>query len=278
VRFTTTCVTAVAVALLAACSPGAGSAPVGGPGEVAAAGPLLGVQPSPLVAPAADDGSAPATLGSLLGELVGASPVVDDRPRPRRQWDHVAEAGAGACREELAATGAKFQAIPDRAEPDAKGCGIPHGVVLTRGPTGIRYAPPLSVDCSLARKLAAIEAVVQEEAATNLGSRIHRIGTLGTYACRGVVGRRAGWSDGISEHSFGNAIDVARFEPEKGRPVTILRGYEAGVAAPTTREGRFLLAVARRLRREAGVRVLGPDFDASHRDHFHVDAGLPRWR
>ena len=297
-RFTTTWVSAVAVALLAACSPGAGSSPVPGMTEGAPAAPAL--QPPPVAlapwlgagapalgthAPPADpsglDAAAPATSSdphAKSGGLADLAPILDERPRPQRQWDHVFAAGAEACREQLAATGAKFQPLPDRPKPDAKGCGSPHGVLLSRGPTGIRYSPPVSLDCSLALRLVEVERVVQEEAETHLESRIQRVGTLGSYACRGVIGRLAGWSDGISEHSFGNAIDIMRFDPVKGRPATILRGYEAGVDEPTTKEGRFLLAVARRLRREAGVRVLGPDFDASHRDHFHLDAGLPRWR
>lgn len=280
VRFTSTWVSAVAVALLAACSPGASSAPAGGPSEVAPVGPLLTPPASPLLPMLGATPGAPDAPG--LERLLGGSPddevAIDDRPRPRRQWDHVLAKGEGTCRDELAATGAKFQALPDRPEPDVKGCGIPHGVLLRQGPTGIRYSPPVSLDCSLALRLTEVEKVVQEEAETHLGSRIVRIGTLGSYACRGVIGRLAGWSDGISEHSFGNAIDIARFDPEKGRPATVLRGYEAGVSDPEKPAGKFLLAVARRLRREAGVRVLGPDFDASHRDHFHLDAGLPRWK
>lgn len=240
--------------------------------------PLLGAGSSSPADGAANDPVAPAAPNAKSGGLAELAPILDERPRPQRQWDHVFAAGADACREQLAATGAKFQPLPDRARPDAKGCGIPHGVLLSRGPTGIRYSPPVSLDCSLALRLVAIEKVVQEEAEAHLQSPIQRVGTLGSYACRGVIGRLAGWSDGISEHSFGNAIDIMRFDPVKGRPASILRGYEMGVDDPTTKEGRFLLAVARRLRREAGVRVLGPDFDASHRDHFHLDAGLPRWR
>lgn len=285
VRFTTTCVS-VAVALLAGCSPGPASSPPGAPIEAAPVHPLpIPISAGPVrepPAPAPAEAGAPSLLDRLLSPPgLAARPLpelVDSRPRPLRQWDHVAQAGGGTCREQLAASGAKFQPIPDRQVPDAKGCGIPHGVLLSRGPSGIRYSPPVSLDCGLALKLVEVERVVQEEAELHLGAPVTRVGTLGSFACRKVIGRLAGWSDGISEHSFGNAIDVTRFETAKGAVASVLRGYERGVAEPATAHGRFLRAIAGRLRHEAGVRVLGPDFDASHRDHFHLDAGLPRWR
>jgi hypothetical protein len=212
-----------------------------------------------------------------LVEEVAPEPPPDDRPRMRRQWDHVVSASDGECVAALTATGAKFRALPEVAAPNARGCGIPRGVLLSRGPTGITYSPPISIDCSLALRLVEIEQIVQEEARTHLDGPIHRVATLGSYACRKVVGRLAGWSDGISEHSFGNAVDIARFDPKKGRGASVLKFYEPDADEPKTAEGRFLRSVQRRVRREAGVRVLGPNFDASHRDHLHIDAGSPRW-
>jgi hypothetical protein len=203
---------------------------------------------------------------------------VDDRPRARRQWDHVVAAGDGECRAKLEATGAKFLSMKDVGSPNAKGCGIPRGVVLKRGPTGIQYSPPISIDCSLALRLVDIETIIQEEAEAILGEPIVRATTLGSYSCRKVIGRLAGWSDGISEHSFGNAFDLASLQPKKGAAATLLRHYEPDADEPKTKQGVFLRNVQRRIRRELRLRALGPDFDASHRDHFHFDAGSPRWR
>jgi hypothetical protein len=208
-----------------------------------------------------------------------ASPApVDDRPRPQKQWDHIASAAPSDCLEKLAASKAKFRALPAVAAPNQKGCGIPHGVMLTRGPTGLRYSPPVSIDCSLALHLEEVEGIIQEEAVRELGSPIASVSTLGSFACRGVVGRLKGWTGGLSEHSFGNAIDLSRFVTEKGIPASVMSHYEPGVAEPKTAQGRFLRSVQRRIRKEARLRALGPDFDASHRDHLHVDAGSPWWR
>ncbi|WP_437835455.1 extensin-like domain-containing protein [Sorangium sp. So ce1153] len=236
-----------------------------------AAPPAAGGEPSP--PPPAPPGWAP-----WVEPLADAADLGERPPRAQRQWNYIAAAAGADCRDALKSAGARFQAIPDTAKPNKKGCGIPHGVLLTRGPTGIVYSPPLQIDCSLALRLADIERVIQEEAEAHLSSPIARISTLGSYACREVVGRMRPWSEGLSEHSFGNAFDIARFTPKRGRAISVLRDYVLRDKDPSTREGHFLRSVTRRLRADgAASRVLGPDFDASHRDHLHVDCGTPRW-
>jgi hypothetical protein len=202
----------------------------------------------------------------------------DDRPRPQRQWDHISARSTESCRARLEELGAKFQPLPEVTKPNARGCGIPQGIVLTQGPTGIRYSPAVSVDCSFALVLSEVERIIQEEAQTHLGSPIVRITHLGSYTCRGVVGRLRGWSGGISEHSFGNALDLATLQPKKGVIASVLHHYEPGVPEPRTKQGVFLRALRKRIRNELSIRALGPDFDASHRDHYHLDAGSPIWR
>jgi len=234
-------------------------------------------------APRADESAtAPAPpappASPVLGPLEALrAAIAEGTPRPARQWAYIAAEAGAACRDELKATGARFRALPDIEKPNRNGCGVPHGVLLTRGPTGISYSPPLQIDCSLALKLVDIERIIQEEAEAHLGSQVSRVVTLGSYACRAVVGRMAGWSGGISEHSFGNAIDIARFEPKRGRAASVLQHYHPGVPSESP-ESRFLRSITRRLRRDGAVtRVLGPDFDASHRDHLHLDRGTPWW-
>jgi hypothetical protein len=190
------------------------------------------------------------------------------------QWEHLAVEDGGACREALRKSGVRFRELPDRAAPDGKGCGIPHGVMVTRGPSGVTYSPPLVVDCSLAATLPAVEAIVQDEAQRHLGAPIVRIGDLGTYSCRSV----RGWAQRLSQHAMGNAMDLATFQPRRGRMVTVARDYVRQGDTPEKPEQRFLRAVYERLWSEAGLtRVLGPDWDRSHRDHLHLDRGLRFW-
>jgi hypothetical protein len=198
----------------------------------------------------------------------------EELTRPERQWRWIRNATDDGCRDRLRETEAKFHALDDRERPDPKGCGIPRGVILQRGPTGLRYSPPLRVDCSFALRLGQIETLLQEEAKAHFGAEVARVGTLGSYVCRGVVGRLRGWSGGISEHGFGNAVDVTHFDLVGGRRVSVLRHYPAAARD----EGVFLRRIVGRVWRDLDMRALGPDFDPSHRDHLHFDAGSRWWR
>ncbi|HZO15912.1 MAG TPA: extensin family protein [Polyangiaceae bacterium] len=198
--------------------------------------------------------------------------------RPERQWRWIREATDDTCREQLAQTKAKFHPLRDREKPDAKGCGIPRGVLLRTGPTGVRYSPPIQIDCSFALRLAEIETVIQEEVKQHFDSEVVKLGTLGSYACRGVIGWLRGWSGGISEHSFGNAVDITHFDLKNGRRISVLRHYPRDRGPAETNEAIFLRSVVRRVRRDLDLRALSPDFDVSHRDHLHFDAGSRWWR
>jgi hypothetical protein len=226
----------------------------------------------------AADGSASASHGAQP-RAARAPETTDKAPapsRPERQWEFIRKATDDGCRERLAATGATFHPLPDRERPNAQGCGIPRGVILRKGPTGVRYSPAVRIDCSLALELERIETLLKEEVERRFDAELVRLGTLGSYACRGVVGKLRGMSGGISEHSFGNAIDVTHFDLSSGRRISVLRHYPRDRASATSAEGHFLRSIVRRTWRELDLRALGPDFDPSHRDHLHFDAGS-RW-
>jgi len=101
-----------------------------------------------------------------------------------------------------------------------------------------------------------IESIIQEEARSELDTSIRHIDTFGAYVCvtrAGPYTTRFSTKPAISEHSFGLAYDMRSLTPEKR-----------------------LRNVAIRLRRESGLtHVLTPDFDPAHRNHFHLDRGLP---
>lgn len=103
--------------------------------------------------------------------------------------------------------------------------------------------------------------VVQPAAATYLGSPVVEMRS-GSYACRSRNNQRGAK---LSEHSFGNAVDVMGFRLADGREVTVIKGWRG-----SPEEQDFL--------REAFVgacqlfnTVLGPGADAFHYDHFHLD-------
>jgi hypothetical protein len=69
----------------------------------------------------------------------------------------------------------------------------------------------------------------------------------------------------ISEHAFGNAIDVGAFRLASGREVTVERGWKGAY------EERGFLRQVHAAACERFSTVLGPGADVFHYNHFHLD-------
>lgn len=149
------------------------------------------------------------------------------------------------CAERLTRAGIAFDAAELRVKklPSGVECGTPEAVVY-RGPKegGVRWNAAPIVSCGMALALARFEAVLAEEAARELGSRVVKIEQGGTYNCRKMAR-----FDLVSEHSYGNAIDVRSFRLADGRTVSVERHFGRPGTEPRTKEGRFLRALAHRL-------------------------------
>ncbi|MFC7689888.1 extensin family protein [Paeniroseomonas aquatica] len=108
---------------------------------------------------------------------------------------------------------------------------------------------------------------LQPAAQRHLGSPVAGLRHLGSHACRNVNHAEAGRR---SQHATANAIDVAGFVLQDRREVQLAQGWSGAPA-----EAAFLRAV-----RDGACRwfngVFGPDYNAAHRDHFHLDMGP--WR
>jgi hypothetical protein len=107
-----------------------------------------------------------------------------------------------------------------------------------------------------------LEDQVQPAAQKSFGESVVSIDVAASYACR-ARNNKSGAR--MSEHGYGNAIDIAAFTLESGRKVTVLDGWRGG-----TDERRFLRGVHEAACGEFRT-VLGPDADRHHRDHFHLD-------
>lgn len=145
--------------------------------------------------------------------------------------------------------------------PGACGMNYPFKVAAFAGGTvGLRNTMTLA--CPIIPNIDAwLLEVVQPAAALYFGTAVAEVRT-GSYSCRPRNGRRGAK---LSEHSFGNALDVMAFRLADGREVAIAKGWRG---APDEQE--FL--------REVFVgacnyfnTVLGPGADAFHYDHFHLD-------
>lgn len=172
---------------------------------------------------------------------------------------------ARQCLADLGATRANFTPLPDQYF--GAGCSTLNAVRLSslrsdRTALGLSNLGP--VTCPLANTFAAWARYGVDRAARQiLGSPLARIETMGSYSCRNVAGtgRR-------SAHSTANAIDVSGFVLADGRRITVLGDWNGGSAA----EREFLRTIHQSACKRFGT-VLGPAYNAAHRDHLHVELG-----
>jgi hypothetical protein len=131
---------------------------------------------------------------------------------------------------------------------------------------GVR-APIGQLTCETAVALALwLEHEVQPAAVEILGQKVASLDTWGSYACRNIVGNRL-LRRLRSQHAIANAVDIGGFILADGRRIRV-RSHWSGEGA----EARFLRKVHARACPYFRV-ALGPDFNAAHRDHFHLDRG-----
>lgn len=153
------------------------------------------------------------------------------------------------------------EAIEDREESAM--CGFENAVAIHQSVTP--YSAPVQVTCPLAAALYLWERdVLQPLAQEHLGQQVARIEHYGSYSCRNIRGGRA---NRPSEHATANAIDVAGFKLADGGAIWLKENWDD--EGP---EGEFLRALHRK---SCGLfrGVLGPEYNALHEDHFHLDMG-----
>lgn len=145
---------------------------------------------------------------------------------------------------------------------EGNGCEIPNAWrVQSLG--SISFSQPATMNCGLADPLKTwLEYEVQPAAQKTFGESVVSIDVAASYACRARNHKNGAK---MSEHGFGNAIDIAAFTLESGRRVSVLDGWRGD-----RDERRFLKGV-----HESACgpfrTVLGPEADRHHRDHFHLD-------
>lgn len=161
------------------------------------------------------------------------------------------------CRAVLDRSGIFFTTL---AQAGNGACARPDRTVLADTPLGPGRP---TTTCAVAAGLSLwVERAVKPAARELFGSDITRVEHLGAYSCRRLYGRDSGpWS----EHATGNAIDVAGFVLADGTRISVLRDWNAG-----GKKARFLRQVRDGACGPFGT-VLGPDYNAAHRDHFHFD-------
>lgn len=168
------------------------------------------------------------------------------------------------CRAVLAASGASFQPVPDSST--GNGCTLSNALRIERMQT--RFSSSFLASCPLAVGVALFEAQYLRPAANAVyGQDVRRIEHVGSYACRNVNHAQGG---SLSQHASANALDITGFVLDDGRRITLTRDWQGDSAAS---------AFLRRVHQGACEVVnttLGPDYNALHASHFHLDMGRYR--
>ena len=197
-----------------------------------------------------------------LGALAGCSKF-ERAQRPA--WRTNAE---NAC---LAQGRVAFSAYVQPAAHEIDGpsiCGLTRPLKVTALQGGaVLFNATQTLDWSMVAELDAwLADVVQPAAQARFGQPVTQIDSMGSYNCRGMnnqMGAR------LSEHSFGNALDVGGFRLADGRPVTLVRDWTHG--DPQTQA--FLHDVHNGACGHFAT-VLSPGSNPFHYNHMHVDLAL----
>jgi hypothetical protein len=161
------------------------------------------------------------------------------------------------CRERLVRLGVRFEERP----PVRDGaCSVQDPVLVSSLPDGLQVRPPSLMTCPLAEALARWSLdIVSAEADRQLDTAPTSLLIGTSYECRN---QRSGSK--MSEHAFGNGVDIMGFEFAKRAPISV------GFQAEGSPESAFLSGV-RQGACAVFTTVLGPGSDAAHGDHLHLD-------
>jgi hypothetical protein len=133
--------------------------------------------------------------------------------------------------------------------------------VAAFGPVAVKPAATLAcpIVSALDRWLADS---VQPAAQRWFGARVVEIKQISAYSCRGMNGNSRAH---ISEHAFGNALDIAGFTLADGRHISVKDGWKG-----MPEEQGFLRDVQAAACQRFST-VLAPGSNVHHNDHIHVD-------
>lgn len=170
---------------------------------------------------------------------------------------------AQICLNDLGQTGSRFLPLPDRYY--SAGCATVNTVQLSalRGDKGQFALSNIGpVECPTAQTLSGWARFGVDRAARQiLGSPLAKIETMGSYSCRNVAG-----TSRLSAHSRAAAIDVSGFILADGRRISVKDDWKGG-----SKENRDFLRVVHGSACKRFGTVLGPEYNAAHHDHLHLE-------
>lgn len=223
-----------------------------------------------------------AAVGAAYAVYVGALRLPDrhnpwaplDAQAPPDRWARFklarAKADPASCLAALARTDLRYEPVPDRST--GEGCGFRNAVRLQSA--AVRFGAPITLSCPMALSFHQWERHGLQPAATaRVGQRVVAIEQAGSYACRNI-NRGEGAVPGASRsrHATADALDVTAFVLADGQRITVQARWNAP-AAESAQPAHLLLRDAYSAACRYFDGVLGPDYNAAHRDHFHLETG-----
>ena len=147
-------------------------------------------------------------------------------------------------------------------------CGLTHPFKATALADGsVTLNSTATLDCSMISALDTwIKEVVQPVAQARFGEPVVRINTMGSYSCRGINNMSGAK---LSEHAFGNALDIGGFVLASGRELNIMRGFNGA-----DEQERAFLHEAHAGACGYFTTVLGPGYNIFHYNHIHIDLAM----
>jgi hypothetical protein len=201
-----------------------------------------------------------AVVVALLALVGGCSLTLFNLVKPRAAWRDAEERACMATPGSLATvTYTRLGRIKGQGS-----CGILEPIkVSALSGGGVTVSPNPTIGCPLASALDEwMTNAVQPAAIAWFGEPVVEIDQLDAYSCRPVDGIP---SQNISEHAFGNAIDIAGYELADGRKITVKQDFLRGDPQSKGFLHEIFAAACARFKT-----VLGPGYP-EHDDHFHLD-------
>lgn len=149
-----------------------------------------------------------------------------------------------------------------------KQCGASSPLALTGVLVNGRMVPVsggVTTSCGMATALPGWVASIDAYLFARENTRVDEVLVGTSYMCRNVNNGEGG---NLSFHAFADALDIIGFRLADGRTVTVAGGWDNALSA----EGR-LLRFAHDSACAHFTTTLGPEANALHEDHLHIDMG-----
>ena len=200
----------------------------------------------------------------LLSLLVAGCSTIEQRPH-RAAWREQAEK---ACLASHKVRLGRYVALRERPVEGPGECGLTQPLLVgALAGDQVQLDTVATLDCSMVAALDEwVEKTVEPVAQARFGQSVTAIDTMGSYSCRGMNGQAGAQ---ISEHAFGNALDVGGFRLADGQRLTVVHDWTHG-----DEQAQAFLRDVQAGACETFTTVLAPGSNPFHYNHIHVDLAM----